>query len=973
MHTRSMARVLGAALVLLVPFATIARATGAPAPLRAIPVPAYVQNIGPLHPLASSASVSASLVLAPRDASALQAAALATVTPGSASYHHWWTPAAILKAFGPNPATLNTLLSRLRQEGFRGSISGWIANVSAPAAVWQRVFALKLGSVVRSGHTYRVQATPGAEPAWMSPVVLGVDGLTTLPPPAGGTRAAVHRVDALANTALHPTTIPKAFTVTAQNGAFQVTATIPGGTNKPTGQPVHVILTATINGAPALYAGVVSRAVAGSTSSGQAVWWRYTWDAGTIDMPMQAYHPLSAGLAVTVYSSVTNGQPAPGAVSATVTLPTLTWTGSSTVQALDAAQINSVYDASTLVAAGQGGRTPTIGLYEEEPPSTSMTDALATFAQINGLPPATVYTENIGGGTPGAGAGGEETLDLQAVEAAAPGANIVVYSDPNMVNALNAAFEQRTISALSISFGGAGGAWTSQLSSITDSLAAEGIAVIASSGDSGTVTQCQCEPADFPMVTAVGGTDVSVSQNGHAYYTQAWGGTYLSYLPPVLEEYVLTEKAASSGGYSQTQPIPSWQQGFLPNVATGKGVPDVAFLADWNVAGLAMVRRSGATNYVGGGTSLGAPLLAGWAADVVAQMGQSLGYLAPTFYALATADPSAFTQAARGNNGAYQITSQDNSPGTWNPITGLGSPNINLWASFVENGDQLPTPTLNAPASASYGSPVTVSANWPGQPGALFQYWWQDPRDGVWHNSGAYGSGSYSFTPPVPGAFPVLAYATAPGQSTTQTAGVTVHVSTSMPMVSNLVVSYSGSHTESAGATVTFTASATDAGSNPLYQFWVHGPNNVWQIAQNYSPANTFTLLNLSPGSYTIAAYALDQQQVAAAAWNKVYGYATVVNVDSSVSLTVPPTGTVGSSIPLIATATNITNPVYQVWLQSPDGSWTQSGAYVHGNTFTFTPSAAGTYRVVVYAKDPYAPNTSVFAVAAAQTVQVGP
>lgn len=212
-----------------------------------------------------------------------------------------------------------------------------------------------------------------------------------------------------------------------------------------------------------------------------------------------------------------------------------------------------------------------------------------------------------------------------------------------------------------------------------------------------------------------------------------------------------------------------------------------------------------------------------------------------------------------------------------------------------------------------------------------------------------------------------------PEQSTTQTAGVTVNVSTSMPMVSNLVVSYSGSHTESAGATVTFTASATDAGSNPLYQFWVHGPNNVWQIAQNYSPANTFTLPNVSPGSYTIAAYALDQQQVAEAAWNKVYGYATVVNVDSRVSLTVPPTGTVGSSIPLIATATNITNPVYQVWLQSPDGSWSQSGAYVHGNSFTFTPSAAGTYRVVVYAKDPYAPNTSVFAVAAAQTVQVGP
>lgn len=977
---------VGVGLALLVPFAGTVHAAGRLPATRPLNVPGYAQHVGPIRPLAGGAPVPGTLVLAPRHAAGLQAAAVATVTRGNAAYHHWRKPAAILKAFGPSASALHSLLATLRQQGFHASVNGWVVNASAPAAVWQRVLGLKLGTVVRQGHTYRVQATAGLEPPWMSPVVLGVDGLTTLPPPAAPVHPAMHRVAITTNTRIRSTPVPKSFAVTAQNGAFQVTATIPGGVSKATGQPVHVILTATMNGSPAPNAGVVGAAVAGSTSSGQPVWWRWYRYDGTIDLPMQAYEPLSAGLNVTVYSAVASGQPAPGAVAATVTLPTLTWTGASTVQGLDAAQINSVYHASHLAATTQSAPAPTIGLYESEPPSSSMMAALSSFSTANGLTPPSVSTWNVNYGTPGPGSGGEENMDLQAVEATAPGSHLLVYSDPqnDMANTLNTVAQQDAVSVFSMSVATSGAA--SYLSPLTNTLALEGITGIASAGDWGTITGCVpnsnvtptmnppgvCEPADFETVTAVGGTDVSVNQSGQAYYTQAWGGVYLSSLPTVLEAYVLSQFAASGGGYSQTQPVPSWQQGFVPAAASGKGVPDVALLADPNVAGIGMYDRSGQTG-IGGGTSLGAPLLAGWVGDVVAETRQSQGDVAPTFYALASADPGAFSQAASGDNGAYQITSQDNTPGTWNPITGLGSPNMDLWASFVENGGQLAAPVVNAPSSASYGSPVTVGGSWAGTTGATFQYWWQDPRDGVWHNSGAYASGSYSFLPPVPGTFPVLAYAQAPGQSTTRTATATVTVSTTAPMVSNLVVNYSGSPVEPAGSTVAFTASATDSGSNPVYQFWVHGPNNVWQIAQNYSPTHTFTLSNLAPGSYTIAAYALDQQQVAAGAWNQVYGYDTVVNVDSSVALSVPATGTVGSAVPIAAAATNITNPVYQVWIRSPSGSWSQSGPYSPGSTYTFTPTTAGTYTVVVYAKDPYAPNTAAYAVVAEQHVTVGP
>ncbi len=976
----------GLGLALLIPFASMANAAGAPPRTRSLTVPSYARDVGPIRPLAGGALVQGTLVLAPRSAAGLQAAALATVTRGNTSYHRWWTPSAILEAFGPSPATLRRLIGKLRQQGFHTSAHGWVVNASAPAAVWHRVLGLTFGTVVRQGHTYRVQATAGAEPPWMSAVVLGVDGLTTLPPPAIPMLPARHRVTSAKATGIHAVTGPESLTATAQSGPFEVTAAIPGGASKATGQPVHVILTATMNGSPAPNAGLTANAIAGGTSTGQAVWSSGpSMYNGTIELPLYADHPLSAGLTITVYSAVESGQPAPGAIAATVTLPTLTWTGSSTVQGLDAAQISAAYHASHLTAGASSAPAPTIGLYEAEPPSQSMMAALANFSTANGLTPPSVSTVNVNEGTPGPNSGGEENMDLQAVAATAPGSRLIVYSDPlnDIASTLNTVAQQDAVSVFSMSIAFSGASYWSPL---TASLAAEGITVIASAGDWGTITGCGpnpnatptmnppgvCEPADFETVTAVGGTDVSVNQTGQAYYTQAWGGVYLSHLPTVLEAYVLSQFAASGGGYSQTQPIPSWQQGFVPSTATGKGVPDVALLADPNVAGIGMYGRSGQSE-IGGGTSLGAPLLAGWVGDLVAQTSERQGDIAPTFYALASADPSAFTQAMRGDNGAYQITSQDNTPGTWNPITGLGSPNIDLWASFVESQGQFAAPVVNAPSSASWGSPVTLSGSWAGSSGATFQYWWQDPRDGVWHNSGAYVSGSYSFTPPVPGTFPVLAYAQAPGRSVTRTATASVAVSTSQPMVSNLIVSYSGSHVEPTGSTVTFTASATDSGSNPVYQFWVHGPSDIWQIAQNYSPTNTFTLADLGPGSYTITVYAMDQQQVAAGAWNQVYGYTAVVNVDSSVSLSVPSTGTVDSAVPITATATNITSPVYQVWWQAPDGSWTQSGPYSHSNTFTFTPTTSGLYTVVVYAKDPYAPSTAVYAVVATQQVTVGP
>lgn len=88
-------------------------------------------------------------------------------------------------------------------------------------------------------------------------------------------------------------------------------------------------------------------------------------------------------------------------------------------------------------------------------------------------------------------------------------------------------------------------------------------------------------------------------------------------------------------------------------------------------------------------------------------------------------------------------------------------------------------------------------------------------------------------------------------------------------------------------------------------------------------------------------------------------------------TLTLPATGTVGAPLSVQAAADNLTNPVYQLWVESPGGIWQSSGGYSHAPDYTVTPQAVGNYQVIVYAKDPYAPSTSAFAVTAQAMVNV--
>jgi subtilase family serine protease len=112
-----------------------------------------------------------------------------------------------------------------------------------------------------------------------------------------------------------------------------------------------------------------------------------------------------------------------------------------------------------------------------------------------------------------------------------------------------------------------------------------GIAITASAGELGT-GQVQF-PASSPFVTSVGGTTLTQDGSTRGWSETAWTST--------------------GTGCSIMFNVPSWQP---PGSCTGRSVPDVSFVGDYNT-GVAVYSSAQKGWVVLGGTSVGAPFVAG--------------------------------------------------------------------------------------------------------------------------------------------------------------------------------------------------------------------------------------------------------------------------------------------------------------------------------------------------------------------------
>ncbi|RYZ28245.1 MAG: serine protease, partial [Propionibacteriaceae bacterium] len=328
---------------------------------------------------------------------------------------------------------------------------------------------------------------------------------------------------------------------------------------------------------------------------------------------------------------------------------------------------------------------------------------------------------------------GEETLDVEAVHAMAPGAKIRYYAsssclDDDFLDTLARVADEGVAQIVSNSWGDAGEVTSSDAvtayETIFQQAALQGISVLFSSGDNGDEVQNtglkQADyPATEPFVTAVGGTATGIGADGQRVFDTGWGTRTYSLAKDAKSWTPGGYLYGAGGGVSSLFNQPSYQRGVVAKqLSGGRAVPDVAMDADPQTGMLVgqTQKFSDGTYYSEyriGGTSLASPLLAGMTALAVQNnQGRGFGLLNPVIYkrgslvddVLPVKSPDwgvvrvNYNNSENADDGLSYIVrtfGQDASLPTskgWDQVTGRGVPNT----SFLK----LTTPAPTAAAVA---------------------------------------------------------------------------------------------------------------------------------------------------------------------------------------------------------------------------------------------------------------------------------
>ena len=286
----------------------------------------------------------------------------------------------------------------------------------------------------------------------------------------------------------------------------------------------------------------------------------------------------------------------------------------------------------------------------------------------------------------------ETSLDVQWAHAIAPGATIdLVIAANNAGNVLNNAVryavENHLGNVISLSWGApegaiSGGGNNIQLMQAHENFVAAraaGISVFASAGDNGASnfglyklhgappSPNALYPASDPLVTAVGGTNLFISDAGVYESEDVWNDSDAALCPFGCTAGIF---GATGGSPSLIFPAPSFQN-------TVRSTSDVSYNASVYTGVLVYLGffppASGQNGfYFFGGTSEGAPQWAAIIALADQAAGRALGYLNPTLYTLPS---SSFHDIKVGENGFEGTPGFSAGPGYDYP-TGLGTPDV---------------------------------------------------------------------------------------------------------------------------------------------------------------------------------------------------------------------------------------------------------------------------------------------------------
>jgi subtilase family serine protease len=372
---------------------------------------------------------------------------------------------------------------------------------------------------------------------------------------------------------------------------------------------------------------------------------------------------LSLALAGCTGSLAPQHDRAPGGVAAASGLPG---------GGLSPAQVWAAYDLEPLLREGIDGKGQTIVVVEPFGSPTIRHD-LAVFDQRLGLqaPPALRVIQPAGAvpryrpTETRTSAAGETTLDVEWAHAMAPGAAILLVETPAAENEGRSGFPQivgaeeyvikhHLGGVISQSFGATERTFRSraalvQLRGAYRLAARPGyrVTVIAATGDSGAAgltnstrsffkTPQVSWPASDPLVTAVGGTQLSLARSGiRRAPAVAWPG--------------------SGGGRSAVFPRPAYQDSVANVTGQARGIPDISMDASCT-SSVEVYGNDGSYPAnppgwsTGCGTSLAAPMFAGIVALADQEARHTLGAINPALYKMAASHDPGIVDILKGDN-----------------------------------------------------------------------------------------------------------------------------------------------------------------------------------------------------------------------------------------------------------------------------------------------------------------------------------
>ncbi len=319
------------------------------------------------------------------------------------------------------------------------------------------------------------------------------------------------------------------------------------------------------------------------------------------------------------------------------------------------ADIQSAY----ALPAASGGSGETVAIVDAYDDPNAEAD-LGVYRSQFGLPACTTANGcfrkvNQSGGTKYPRANGgwaqEISLDLDMVSAVCPNCHILLVeaTTSSLTNLGTAVNEAAKLGANAISNSYGGSESSSDPSYDTSYYNHPGIAITASSGDSGYGAQY---PAASQYVTAVGGTSLTRASNARGWSETVWNG--------------------AGSGCSAYDAQPSWQSSVanITSVCGKRAEADVAAVADPNtgVSVYDSYAYQGASGWlVFGGTSVASPIIA----SVYALAGNAGSV---TYGSYPYSHTSGLNDVTSGSNGSCG-TDVCNATTGWDGPTGLGTPN----------------------------------------------------------------------------------------------------------------------------------------------------------------------------------------------------------------------------------------------------------------------------------------------------------